>query len=76
MADIRYLRKMINGAPVLAAPAEINITTADQFRAILLDTTIRGNATVVVDMTRTRFRDCCGLHTLLRAHQQARSAAT
>jgi len=52
VADIRYLRKTINGAPVLAAPA-----------------------TVVVDMIRTRFCDCCGLHTLLRAHQQARSSA-
>jgi hypothetical protein len=60
---------MINGAPVLAAPAEIDIST------VLLDTTIRGNATVVGDMTRTRSGDCCGPHTLLRAHQQAWSAA-
>jgi len=52
VADIRYLRKTINGAPVLAAPV-----------------------TVVVDMIRTRFCYCCGLHTLLRAHQQARSSA-
>jgi len=52
VADIRYLRKTINGAAVLAAPA-----------------------TVAVDMTRTRFCDCCGLHTLLRAHQRARSSA-
>jgi anti-anti-sigma regulatory factor len=66
---------MISGAPVLAAPAEIDITTANQSRAVLLDTTIRGNATVVVDMTRTRFCDCRGPQTLLRAHQRARSAA-
>ena len=33
MSDVRYRRKMIDGAPVVAAPAEIDITTADQSRA-------------------------------------------
>src|SRR5262249_61722542 len=51
VADIRYLRKTINGAPVLAAPV-----------------------TVVVDMIRTRFCYCCGLHTLLRPHHQPRTS--
>jgi anti-anti-sigma factor len=65
VAEVGYRHKMINGAPVVAAPAEIEITTAEQLRAVLLDTTSRGHAAVVVDMTRTRFCDCCGLHTLL-----------
>jgi anti-anti-sigma factor len=73
VADISYLRKMINGVPVVTAPAEIDITTVDQLRGVLLDTTARGHAAVVVDMTCTRFCDCCGLHALLRAHQQARA---
>jgi anti-sigma B factor antagonist len=72
MAGIRYLRKMINGVPVVSAPAEIDVATADQLRAVLLDTAARGHTTVVVDMTRTRFCDSCGLHTLLRAHKLAR----
>ena len=71
MGDISYLRKMINGVPVVAAPAEIDITTADQLRAVLLDTTARGHTTVLVDLTRTRFCDSRGLHTLLRAHKLA-----
>jgi anti-anti-sigma factor len=69
--DIRYLRKMISGVPVVTAPPEIDITTADQLRAVLLDTAARGYATVVVDLTRTRFCDSCGLHTLLRARKLA-----
>ena len=70
MTDIRYLRKMVNGVPVIAAPAEIDITTTDQLDAALLDTSRRGHATVVVDMTRTRFCDSRGLHVLLRAHKR------
>ena len=30
MHDARYLRKMINGVPVVTAPAEIAITTAGE----------------------------------------------
>jgi anti-sigma B factor antagonist len=71
MPDTRYLRTMISGVPVVTAPPEIDVTTADQLRAILLDTAARGHATVVVDMTRTRFCDSNGLHTLLRAHKLA-----
>lgn len=73
MSDIRYLRKMISGVPVVIAPAEIDITIADQLRAVLLDTAARGHTTVVVDMNRTRFCDSYGLHTLLRAHQLAQA---
>ena len=73
MTEVRYLRSMINGVPVVAAPAEIDVTTTDQLRAVLLDAASRGHATVVVDMTRTRFCDSCGLHELLRAHQRAQA---
>lgn len=73
MPDIRYLRKMIGGVPVVTALPEIDIITADQLRAVLLDTAARGHATVVVDLTLTRFCDFYGLHTLLRAHKLARA---
>lgn len=53
--------------------AEIDITTADELRAVLLATAARGYVTVVVDLTVTRFCDCCGLHALLRAHQLAQA---
>jgi anti-anti-sigma factor len=71
VSDIRYLSKVINGVAVVTAPAEIDITTADQLRAVLLYKATQGHVTVVVDMTRTRFCDSCGLHTLLRAHRLA-----
>jgi anti-sigma B factor antagonist len=69
--DIRYIGKMINGVPVIVAPAEIDVTIADELRVVLLDAFARGNATVAVDMTRTRFCDSSALHTLLGAHEQA-----
>jgi anti-sigma B factor antagonist len=71
VTEIRYLRTMIDGVPVVATPAEIDITTTDQLHGVLLDAAIRGHATVVVDMSRTQFCDSSGLHVLLRAHQRA-----
>jgi anti-sigma B factor antagonist len=62
---------MINGVPVVTAPEEIDITTAEQLRAVLLCAAARGHATVVVDMARTRFCDSAGLTVLVRAHKQA-----
>jgi anti-anti-sigma factor len=68
---VRYVRKMINGVPVVAAPAEIDTTAAEHLRAVLLDSAARGHTTIVVDMTGTVFCDSSGLHTLLRAHKRA-----
>jgi anti-sigma B factor antagonist len=68
---IRYRRKMINGMPVVAAPAEIDIATEDQLRAVLLDSIGGGHPTVVMDMTHTQFCDSSGIHALLQAHQRA-----
>jgi len=63
---------MINGVPVVAAPAEIDVIAAgQQLRAVLLDSAARGHATVVVDMTGTVLCGCSGPHTLLRAHKRA-----
>lgn len=73
MPDIRYLRKMTGGVPVVTAPAEIDFSNANQLSAVLLDTATRGHATVVVDLTGTRFCDSYGVRTLLRAHKLARA---
>ena len=62
---------MINGVPVVTAPAEIDVTTAEQLRTVLLHLAGRGNATIVVDMTCTRFCDSAGLTVLVRAHKRA-----
>ena len=70
MSGIRY-PLMINGVPVVTAPEEIDVTTAGQLRAVLLYSAVRGHATVVVDMSRTRFCDSAGLTVLVRAHKRA-----
>jgi anti-sigma B factor antagonist len=62
---------MINGVPVVTASAEIDVTTAEQLRMVLLDAGRHGHATVVVDMTRTRFCDSAGLAVLAGAHRRA-----
>jgi len=62
---------MAGGVPVVTAPAEIDMTTAGQLRAILLQWHTRGHVTVVVDMTGTQFCDSAGLTVLVRAHKQA-----
>jgi anti-sigma B factor antagonist len=71
MPDVRYPVEIISGVPVVAAPDEIDITTADQLRLALLQAAAPGHTTVVVDMTRTRFCDSAGLHVLARAHKRA-----
>lgn len=59
---------------MVTAPAEIDVTTAEPLRAILLEASVRGHTTVVVDMTRTQFCDSCGLGVLVRAHKRALEA--
>ncbi len=65
--------EIIQGVPVVAAPAEIDITSAETLRAALLTAAASGHGTLVVDMTRTRFCDPAGLHTLIAAHKRARA---
>src|SRR6266705_3607713 len=68
--DHRY-PLMINGVPVVEAPEEIDICNAEQLRIVLLEAASRGHATIVVDMTRTRFCDSSGFSVLVAAHQRA-----
>jgi anti-sigma B factor antagonist len=62
---------MINGVPVVTTPAEIDVTSAEQLRIVLLQADARRPDTVVVDMTRTRFCDSAGLTVLVQAHKRA-----
>jgi len=71
MPDDRFPVEMAGGVPVLAAPEEIDITNAEALRSALLKAAANGNRTLVVDMTRTRFCDSSGLHTLIAAHKRA-----
>lgn len=61
------------GVPVVAAPAEIDITNADGLRSALLKAAADGPSTLVVDMTQTQFCDSSGLHALIAAHKKSPS---
>ncbi|MFI5068224.1 MAG: STAS domain-containing protein [Streptosporangiales bacterium] len=65
--------QMIEGVPVVAAPAEIDITNADGLRAALAEAARHGPGRFVVDMTRTHFCDTAGLHALVAAHQRTQT---
>ena len=73
MQDSRFPLEVVNGVPVVAAPEEIDITNAPELRAALLEAAAHGHGTLVADLTRTRFCDSSGLHTLLAAHKRAQA---
>jgi anti-sigma B factor antagonist len=73
MPEDRFPVEVVRGVPVVAAPEEIDITNAEALRAALLTAAADGHGTLVVDMTRTRFCDSSGLHTLIAAHKRARA---
>jgi anti-sigma B factor antagonist len=59
----------------VATPAEIDITTAEELRAVLLEATKDSHPRLVVDMTRTRFCDSAGLQALIGAHNRVLAKA-
>jgi anti-sigma B factor antagonist len=71
MPDDSFPVEVLGGVPVVASPEEIDITNAEALRSALLTATAGGPGTLVVDMTRTRFCDSSGLHTLIAAHKRA-----
>lgn len=73
MPEAGFPVEMVGGVPVVAAPAEIDITNAAGLRAALREAAGHGNGTVVVNMSQTRFCDSAGLHVLVRAHQRAQA---
>ena len=73
MSVVRYPIEMVNGVPVVAAPEEIDASTADWLGELLLQAHCCGHGTFVVDMTRTRFCDSAGLGALVQAHKRAQA---
>lgn len=71
MEQARYPLVMVNGVPVVTAPAEIDISDANRLRETLLAAASRGHGTFVVDMTRTQFCDSAGISVLVGAHKRA-----
>jgi anti-anti-sigma factor len=73
MTEPGFAVRITRGVPVVIAPQEIDITNADRLRAALLHAAARPGPALVVDMTRTRFCDCAGLHALIGAHKRAQA---
>jgi anti-sigma B factor antagonist len=74
MPDARFPVEWVRGVPVVSAPEEIDITSADELRAALLEASAHGPGTFVVDLSRTQFCDTAGLHALVSARKRARAA--
>jgi anti-anti-sigma factor len=71
MAEVRYPIETVNGVPVVAAPAEIDISNADWLDAVLGEAAACGHGTLVVDMISTQFCASSGIGVLVRAHKRA-----
>jgi len=61
---------MSGGVAVVAAPAEIDVTTAEQLRVALLRAAGHLQTVLVADLTGTLFCDSAGLTVLVRAHRR------
>jgi len=69
-----YPVELVAGVPVVAAPEEVDINNAGRLQEAIAAPAADGHATVVVDMSRTRFCDSAGMHVLVRAHKRALAA--
>ena len=63
--------RLVNGLPVVTAPAEIDVGNAAQLRGALLAAAAEHQPVIVVDMAETEFLDSTGLNVLVRALKQA-----
>jgi len=74
MPTVGYSVKSVNNLPVVSAPAEIDVSNADELRQLLLACADEGHAVLVVDLSETLFCDSTGVHQLVRAHKRATRA--
>ena len=73
MPEAGFVATMVQGVPVVAAPAEVDIANAALMRAALLRAGAAGRSTIILDMTATQFCDSAGLSVLIRGHQRAQA---
>ena len=71
MTDLEYPIEMVNGVPVVAAPADIDASNVGRLDAVLLDAPARGHATFVVDISHIQFCGSSGVGALVQAHKRA-----
>lgn len=73
MNDGDFRVGLVDGVPVVTAPAEIDMVNAPKLEAALREAAIGGRGTLVADMSRTRFCDSAALQTLVAAHKRAQA---
>jgi anti-anti-sigma factor len=73
MPEASFPVEVVSGVPIVATPAEIDISNSAGLRAALLEAAAHGNTTLVVDMSQTQFCDSAALNVLVRAHKQAQA---
>lgn len=74
MPGTGYEIRWVDGLPVVAAPAEIDVTNAGELGEAMRSCTDAEHATLVVDMSETTFCDSAGVEQLVQAHRQAAAA--
>ena len=71
MFSERYPVLWVGQAAVVSAPAEVDVTSADEILKCLLSAIGNGARVLVVDMTATTFCDCAGVHAIVTCWKQA-----
>ena len=71
MPEPGFPGRLVDGLPVVTAPAEIDVGNAAQLRGALLAAAAEHQPVIVVDMADTEFLDSTGLNVLVRALKQA-----
>jgi anti-anti-sigma factor len=74
MSGEHYPVLWIGRTAVVALPAEIDITNADQVREDLLSILNQGAALLIADLSRTTFCDSAGVSALARSFRRAEAS--
>ena len=74
MPGAGYEVSRVGGLPVIATPAEIDVSNAAEFRRALLSCANGSDPALLVDMSETVFCDSTGLHQLVQARARAIAA--
>jgi len=73
MPRISFPAALVRGVPVISAPDRLDAGNAHLLHAAMTSWAVRGYATVVVDMTKTRVCDSAAALVLRRGHRRARA---
>jgi anti-sigma B factor antagonist len=71
-----YPLRQLGPHAVIAMPAEIDMTNADQVGQALLAAAGPGVAVLIIDMSRTTFCDSAGVHAVISAYRHATTTGT